>query len=167
MARAFFTDVALLSDGSGDAFALAGVQVTVTNRSGAATTIYSDSTSGAVKSNPFTTLAGGDISFWAEFNSYNVAIVDSQARIPNRTIGWDAVPYAHIVEATSGIALLTYRMNVAQNTIYYLNQKLTAYENAQAQPPPPPPDPPAPLPPSDGSGVNGGVTTNEPPSTTN
>ena len=55
-------------------------------------TIYAARTGGATKTNPFTTGVDGYAEFWAESAGYDIKMRDTLgARIPTKTIGWNAV----------------------------------------------------------------------------
>lgn len=132
MARAFFTDLAVLINTSGFALGLASIEVTVTQRSGGAVQIYSDATSGSVKANPFVTGASGDISFWAPYGSYNVTIADTQGvpRIATRTVGWDAVPYSDVFAFNAAIEAAKIRPVVAVLPVSPANGEEIYYQSA-------------------------------------
>jgi hypothetical protein len=57
------------------------------------TTIYQARTGASQKSNPFTTVAGGVVEFWAEYGEYDIKFHDLNvpARIGDKTIGWNAI----------------------------------------------------------------------------
>lgn len=83
-------------DQEGDA--LEGIEITVydagtTNES----TIYSGRTGGGTIANPITTDATGNVQFWAEPASYDIAFHDPElpARIADREITWEAVSGAN------------------------------------------------------------------------
>ena len=99
MARDFFSDVVTYTDAEGDAHPLSNVSIQVTKIVGVDedvdTQIYTTRTGGTAATNPFPTLPGGDISFWAATGQYKITMTDLEfpARFGPKTVYWNAIAH--------------------------------------------------------------------------